>query len=181
MYCENWTAALERSLTLLVMSLYNSKGGNDEWKLFHAFKNDMRKKVIPTLKKSKVRYDTYSPWFKDLKTHCIIHTGFYPEEYTTYLSHCFLIYTDYQESVNLLFSFLPTSSSILEVGNCLLVFTSPFSSNINRSLFCALYDMKSKDIIKKFYHAITLNTFAIKNLLHCVFVSGEHSYSFDTL
>ncbi|MBU7048116.1 MAG: hypothetical protein HXS54_16905, partial [Theionarchaea archaeon] len=129
---------------------------DDEWTLFHAFKNNIRKKVIPTLKKTKVRYDTYSPWFKDIETHCTIHTGFYPEGYTTYLSRCFLIYTDFEESLKLVFSFLPVSSSIVEAGNCLLVFTSIYSSDITRGLFCTLYDMKSKGIIKKFYHAVAL-------------------------
>ncbi|MBU7046654.1 MAG: winged helix-turn-helix domain-containing protein, partial [Theionarchaea archaeon] len=55
---------------------------DDEWTLYHAFKNGMRKKVIPTLKKIKVRYESYSPWFKDIENHCSIHTGFYPDGYT---------------------------------------------------------------------------------------------------
>jgi hypothetical protein len=116
----------------------------------------MRKKVIPTLKKTKVRYEAYSPWFKDIENHCTIHTGFYPEGYIAYLSHCFLMYTDFEESVKLLFSFLPVSLSIVEVGNCLLVFTNAFQSNITRRLFCTLYDMKVKGILKNFYHAVIL-------------------------
>ena len=111
--------------------------------------------IIPTLKKIKVRYEAYSPWFKDIENHCSIHTGFYPEGYAYYLSHCFLMYTDFEESVKLLFSFLPVSS-IVEVGNCLLVFTNAFQSNITRSLFCTLYDMKIKGILKKFHHAVAL-------------------------
>ena len=132
------------------------KWGHDEWTLYHAFNSDMRKKVIPTLKKTKVRYESYSPWFKDIENHCSIHTGFYPDGYTAYLSHCFLIYTDFEESVKVLFSFLPVTSSIVEVGNCLLVFTNAFQSDITRSLFCTLYDMKVKGILKKFYHAVAL-------------------------
>ncbi|MBU7017675.1 MAG: hypothetical protein HXS44_09210 [Theionarchaea archaeon] len=103
-----------------------------------------------------MRYESYSPWFKDIENHCSIHTGFYPEGYIAYLSHCFLIYTDFEESVKLLFSFLPVTSSIVEVGNCLLVFTNAFQSDITRSLFCTLYDMKVKGILKKFYHAVAL-------------------------
>jgi hypothetical protein len=132
------------------------KWGHDEWALYQVFNRDMRKKVAPTLNKSKLRYEAYSRWFKDIETHCTIHTGFYPDKYATYLSHCFLIYTNFEESVKSLFSFLPTSSSIVEVGNCLLVFTNAFQSDITRSLFCTLYDMETKGILKKFYHAVAL-------------------------
>jgi len=49
---------------------------SDEWKLFHAFKNNLRKSITPILQKNKVRYETYYQWMKSLQNHCTIHTGF---------------------------------------------------------------------------------------------------------
>jgi len=55
----------------------------DEWKLYHAFKSNMRQKITPTLRKINVRYETYREWMGTLDTHCTIHTEFYPEECKT--------------------------------------------------------------------------------------------------
>ena len=78
--------------------------GEDEWELFHSFKNDFRKSITPILRKTKVRYETYYHWMKSLENHCTIHTGFYPQGYTTYLSHCFLLFSDYEYTVKTIFS-----------------------------------------------------------------------------
>ena len=130
--------------------------GEDDWILFCSFKYSMRKKVTPTMKKIKVRYETYSEWMKALKDHCTIHTGFYPEGYHNYLSYCFLFHTDHPQSVQSLFSFLPTTPFIMELPHQLLVFISTISSDITRNLLCTIYDMKTSHIIKKFNHAVTL-------------------------
>jgi DNA-binding Lrp family transcriptional regulator len=130
--------------------------GEDDWTLFSTFKYCMRKKVTVTMKKINVRYETYAEWMNTLKDHCTIHTGFYPEGYHNYLSYCFLFHTDHPQSVQSLFSFLPTTPFIMELPHQLLVFTSTISSDITRNLFCTIYDMKTRCIIRKFNYAVTL-------------------------
>ena len=129
--------------------------GQDEWKLFYAF-NFMRKKVTPILRRIKVRYETYTKWMETLQDHCTIHTGFYPGGYKNYLSHCFLFFTDYEESVKSLFSLLPTTSFVMELDKQLLVFTHVTSSDVKRNLICLIYDMKTKKMIKWFRQAVAL-------------------------
>ncbi len=130
--------------------------GNDEWKLFHTFKHNMRQKVTPTLREIKVRYETYGPWMKTLEDHCTIRTEFYPEGRETYMGHCFLFSTDHKSAVESVFSLLPTSSVITEVGDQLLVFTWVDSPDTIRRLFCTIYDMKTVGIVKEFSHAALL-------------------------
>ena len=48
---------------------------DDEWKLFHAFKNNLRRKVTPTLRKNNIRYETYSHWYKTFQKNCRANVG----------------------------------------------------------------------------------------------------------
>jgi hypothetical protein len=128
----------------------------DQWKLYHAFKFNMRKSITPTLDKIKVRYEHFVDWSKTLKDYCTIHTGFYPHGYQTYLHHCFLFSSEYESSVKSLLSLFPTTTYIMEVQNQLLVFINALSSAITVRLFCLMYDMQVKHMIKGFRKAVTL-------------------------
>lgn len=128
----------------------------DMWKLYRTFKFNMRKKVTPTLRKIKVRYETYTKWMKTLEEHSTVHVGFYPDGYQTYMTYCFLFSSDYEDSVKELFSLFPTTPFILEIGNQLMVFTNMISSKITRGLFCTIYDMKRNGIIKGFKQAVAV-------------------------
>mgnify|MGYP001153920899 CR=1 FL=1 len=130
--------------------------GEDEWKLYHAFKFNLRKKVTPVLRKIKVRYESYSRWIDTLEDHSTIHVGFYPQGYQSYVTYCFLLSSDYEESVKSLFSFYPTTPFIVEVGSHLIVFLNMISSEITRGLFCTIYDMKRKEMIKGFNQAVAV-------------------------
>lgn len=128
----------------------------DEWRLFHAFKYNIRKKVTPTLRKIKVRYEPYSRWITTLEEHSTIHVGFYPEGYRNYMTYCFLFSSDHEQSVKSLFSSFPTTPFVVEVGNHLMVFANMISSEITRNLFCTIYDMKRKEMIKGFKQAVAV-------------------------
>ena len=144
-----WNESRNRQVTSL-------NWGENEWKLFYAF-NFMRKKVTPVLRKIHVGYETYIKWIKSLESHCTIHTGFYPQGYPSYTSHCFLFYTDFEESVKSLFSLFPTTSFMIELEKQLLVFAHVLSPNVKRNLICLIYDMKTKKMIKGFKQVIILS------------------------
>ncbi len=131
--------------------------GKDEWTLFHAFKSNLRQKMTPLLRKIKVRYETYSAWMKTLEEYCTINTGFYHQGHDKYDSHCFLLFNDYEEQIKSLFSSFPVTPCLVEVGSQLLVFVNVTSSEISRNLFCTLYDMKVKDMVKAFHHSFVLH------------------------
>jgi hypothetical protein len=127
--------------------------GNQEWKLFSAFYDNMRKKKIPILREIGVSYRCYAKWKKDVDMYCTTHTGFYPQGYSSYDHHCFLVSTEYEFQIKELFSFFPTSSFFMEVGKYLLVITSVPDPKIIRWLYWLIDAMKAHNIIKKFWHA----------------------------
>ena len=131
--------------------------GPDEWKLYHAFKSNLRQKVTPLLRKIKVRYDIYTKWWKSLEDYCTAHTEFYPAGLKTYLRHCFLFACNDRSIVQKLFSLLPTSSVITEVGDHLLVYTHVYSPDITRRLICTVCDMEAVGIIDEYSHALLLD------------------------
>jgi len=128
--------------------------GEDEWKLFHSFKYNVRKKVTPLLRTINVRYESYLKWAATLEAHSTVHTGFYPDGYTTYLSCCFLV-SGCQSTVKSLFSHFPTTPFIMEINSNVLVFIT-MPSLETRKLFCTLYHMKINQIIEGFSHAVAL-------------------------
>ncbi len=137
--------------------------GSDEWKLYHAFKPNLRQKVTPLLRKIKVRYEPYTKWRKNLEDHCTVNTEFYPEGLETYLRHCFLFSPNDKFIVQKLFSLFPTSSVITEVGDQLLVYTHVHSSDITRRLFCTICDMEAVEMIRKFNKAVIISYHDVTN------------------
>ncbi|MBU7028700.1 MAG: hypothetical protein HXS48_17325 [Theionarchaea archaeon] len=129
----------------------------DQWKLYHAFKVNVRKKVTPLLRNIKVRYETYLQWMKTLQDHCTIHTEFYPQGCNTYLCHCYLLSSDYNQSIISLFSLFPTTPVIMEVGDRLLVFLKVVSSNVTRGMIYTIFDMKAVEMIKEFSSAVVVS------------------------
>jgi hypothetical protein len=127
--------------------------GKQEWKLFSALHSNIRKKITPTIKKIEVRYEEYTKWKKGLDVYCTSHTGFYPDGYDSYAHHCFLISTKYEPQVKKVFSFFPTTSFFMEVGNRLLVITSVPGPHIARWLYVMVTLMKVKKMITTFLHA----------------------------
>ncbi len=137
--------------------------GPDQWKLYHAFKHNLRQKVTPLLRKIKVRYETYTEWMKTLENHCTVHTEFYPEGLKTYMGYCFLFSPNDRLMVQKLLSLLPTSSVITEVGDQVLVFTKVHSPD-TRKLFCTIYDMMTVEMIEGFSQAVILYHDDIKGM-----------------
>ena len=125
----------------------------DQWKLYDAFKVNVRKKVTPLLRNIKVKYETYVEWMETLHNHCTIHTEFYPKGCNKYLCYCLLLSSDYNQSVISLFSLFYTTPIIMEVGDHLLVFLKVVSSDVTMGMICTVIDMKAVEMIKEFSSA----------------------------
>lgn len=129
----------------------------NEWMIYYAFQFYMRKKVTSTLREIDVPYEYYKKWKKGLQGYCTVHTGFYPEGYENYMHYCFLFNTDYEESVIELFSLFPTTPFIMETGNQLLIFVALTTSDVIRNVFCTVYNMKLKEMIKTWRYAVVIS------------------------
>jgi DNA-binding Lrp family transcriptional regulator len=153
-HVEEYLSNFENELTLTQRNVLTDLPWEEqEWKLFSAFSNNFRKKKTPTLKEIDVRYEEYIKWKNKLDIFCTTHTGFYPQGYTAYDHHCFLVSTEYEPQVREVFSFFPTTSFFMEVGKSLMVIISVPDPKIIRWLYCVINAMKVKKIIKKFLHA----------------------------
>ena len=130
--------------------------GEKEWKLYNAFKYNVRRSVTPLLRRINVRYETYSAWIQTVNNHCTFHTEFYPKGYNTYVSLCLLLDSDYNQSVKSIFSLFPTTPIIMEVNDHLLIFLKVSTSDYPRDTICTMYDMKAVDMIKELKKAQTV-------------------------
>jgi DNA-binding Lrp family transcriptional regulator len=157
-YCvEDYLRSFEPELTPTQRNvLPELPWGNKEWTLFSAFHSNIRRKITPALREIEVRYEEYREWKKDIDIYCTRHTGFYPQGYQQYGHHCFLVSTEYEPQVKKVFSFFPTTSFFMEVGTYMMVVVSVPNPDITRWLYLMVQTMKSKKIIKKFWHAHVL-------------------------
>jgi DNA-binding Lrp family transcriptional regulator len=128
----------------------------DEWRLFGMFGNNIRKEITPVVKKTEISYETCRRWKENIKDHCTIHTGFYPKGYRRYGRFCFLFSSQYTESLRKIFSFLPTTTVFMDVGDRVLSLFSTSSFCITRKLLCTFYTMEVQGIVTGFSHAMML-------------------------
>jgi hypothetical protein len=125
----------------------------DEWALYHAFKHNMRQPVTPRLKKIQVRHEIFGKWKKTIREYCTMQVGFFPERKENYSVCTFLLSSNYEKEVKLLFSHFPTSSLYMDMREGMMVSVYVRDPDCMRKLFCMVCDMKTKGIIEKFRHA----------------------------
>ena len=133
--------------------------GEREWKLYYAFKDNIRRKAASILKKINVRYDYYVEWVKSLHNHCTVTFGFYPEGYSRYMKYCFFLSSDYEELVKSVFTLFPTTPVIMEVDNNLLILASLQLSDTVRDFFSLIREMRINGLINEFMHAPVLSQY----------------------
>jgi len=152
-YIDNFSDSPEDKIRSIDPTLHWEE---KQWKLFYSFQRNLRQTATPILRKIEVRRDTFSWWKRTLRNHCTVHTEFYPDGYQKYNHYCFLLSSDHEESVRTVFSFFPTTSVMIEVGNQLLVFLKVNSADRTRKMFRTVYKLKVKGMMKGFKQANTV-------------------------
>ena len=125
----------------------------DEWKLFRAFRENLREKKGQVLKEIEVRHEVFSRWRKSWRKTCVIYTGFYPEGLPNYIEHCFLVRSAYEKTLQNILDCMPVTCFLEELGEYYLMSIPSISPKTSLKLFCLMYDMKVKKIIKEVKHA----------------------------
>jgi hypothetical protein len=128
----------------------------EDWKLFDAFKNNVRQRAAPILQELKIRYEYYIRWKKDLVNHCGIHAEFYPQPVQKYTNHCLLLRSRYVHNVEELFSLFPTTTVFVEMVDCVLVYVK-MTSDDTENLIEMMYDMRDVGVIEDVKYAIVFN------------------------
>ncbi len=129
--------------------------GEDEWKLFNVFRDNIRRKINSILQKYDISYGSYRKWKHTLKDHCTFHIEYYPDGSNTYLKVYLLFETDYEESIKQFLNLLSTSNTYIEIGNSLLAVVSLHPNTINK-IFHFFHELKSRKIIRSFRSAVFL-------------------------
>lgn len=120
--CNPWDESIERISQVQctpVQTDYKDKlpslpeWGKKEWKLFHAFKDNLRQKRTPTLRKIKVPFKVHTEWMETLKDYCTIHTEFYPQGREKSMIFSFLISSE--NAIESCFSEFPIMCPIKKV------------------------------------------------------------------
>jgi hypothetical protein len=138
----------EKTKKLLVLDW-----GEREWKLYHAFKSNMRQPVKPILRNLGIRYGPFIQWKKSLPEHCGIHTEFYPQPVGTFTNHCLLFKSRYIGAVEELFSLFPTTPVFVEMGDSVLVYVK-MTSDVTKKLIDMVYSMKDRGIAEDVKYAV---------------------------
>jgi hypothetical protein len=127
--------------------------GEREWKLYHAFKSNMRQPVKPILRNLGMRYGPFIQWKKSLPEHCGIHTEFYPQPVGTFTNHCLLFKSRYIGAVEEVFSMFPTTPIFVEMGDSVLVYVK-MTSDMTSNLIDMVYNMKERGIVEDARYAV---------------------------
>ncbi len=126
-----------------------------QWKLFDLFKYNLRKKVTPTIRKGKVRYEDYMKWREPLKEHCTIHTLFYPRGLFSYRHWLFLIKTDYD--ISSLFQGWHASCIFTTVKDYVLALIPVMGRTHQRELLASFQELQDQLGIEQCYRSILLD------------------------
>jgi hypothetical protein len=121
----------------------------DEWKLFWAFRDNIREKKSPILKEIEVRHDVFSQWKKSLEKACDITMAFYPEGKQNYIEHRFLVKSAYRETLQSILDCMPVTCFLKGYGHSFMMHVYSNAPKMSVKLFSLLYGMKTKRIIRE--------------------------------
>lgn len=126
----------------------------EEWKLFHEYEYDFRKKVTPVLRKHLISSDKFYKWLSVLSSYTNLHMRFYPDGYGNYTHFSFLLKTNYTDAVISLLSNLPTTTICITVEDGIMVMLSIKSDMTFADLSITIHKMKTSGMIERFHQAI---------------------------
>ena len=130
----------------------------DEWKLFWAFRDNIREKKSPILKEIEVRHDVFSQWKKSLEKACDITMAFYPERKQNYIEHQFLVKSAYGKTLQNILDCMPVTCFLKGYGHSFMMHVYSNAPHISVKLFSLLYEMKAKRIIREVRYSSVLRS-----------------------
>ncbi len=123
----------------------------EEWKLYHYFKENLRKSFNEFRKESLISWRKYIAWKKTLEKYCAISTYYFPEGSLSYTSHTFCFRTPYERYIATLFSHLPTSSTFHKIEDyCMINLFLPKDYTIHDKILNIFSRMLEKGIISEY-------------------------------
>jgi hypothetical protein len=125
---------------LLVQTILPWK--SEQWKVYHAVKEDTRIAIAPVLNQLDISYHIYREWKKTLADTCSILTEFYPAGVGSYLNYVFLI-QQYNRCMEDLLTCIPTTVTVTRTDDDLVASVKVAHSNPIRELLIIICSMKS--------------------------------------
>ena len=134
----------------------NIPWSEDEWKLYEIFKNNLRKKITPIVKKIKVRYETYTEWSKTLAQYTETITAYYPEGFPSQTLVYFLVETKKLAYVPSLFMYWPATTLFYRAGDKLLILLALQNREYMPKTLNLFEDLMSQGYISSYKYALLL-------------------------
>jgi hypothetical protein len=133
--------------------------GKEEWELYHAFKTNLRKKVMPVLERLGISYEVYTDWKKSIDEYCTVLLGFFPENPANSMVHTFLISGDNKDFLTHFCSHFPVTPVLYDLGECILVGIHVHSANELKEVFSLFNALKENEIIQDLKYAAIVKGF----------------------
>jgi predicted transcriptional regulator len=127
-----------------------------EWEFFYEFRGNIRHKIAPLVREKDVSFRKFYDWLNTVEDYTTIHTGFYPEGYSSYTTYLFLFKTAYEHALMNLFSLLPTTPIFFKVGTYLFTMINIKTDLLITSLSRAIYTLKEESILEDFYKGVVV-------------------------
>jgi DNA-binding Lrp family transcriptional regulator len=142
--------------TTLYSEIKENSWGEKEWQLFHQFKFDSRKQVMPVLKECKVRYKQYRKWSATLPELTLIQTAFYPEELYNYFIFDFLFCSQYHTQLTDILGLLPCTSIFFSVGDYVMIRLFLLSKSQKDDLFSLILKLGEVGYFTDYYQSVVV-------------------------
>ena len=133
--------------------------GEDEWALYHAFKANVRKKVMPVLEQLGISYEVFNNWKKSIHEYCTVLLGFFPENPANSMVHTFLVTAGDNDFLTHFCSHFPDTPVLYDLGNCKLLGIHVYSANELKVVFSLIGMLNEKGIIQDWKYAAILKGF----------------------
>jgi hypothetical protein len=131
---------------------------NREWDLYQIFKNNVRIRASPVLKKLGISRIMYYNWYSTLSRVAKIQPAFYPLGIEKYHIADFLFKSQYQKQITDILGMLPSTSQFFSVGGYLLARLFYSNKKEMDDLYMLIYKMGVKGFFTDFCHAMVVKT-----------------------
>ena len=136
----------------------------NEWKLYDTFKDNLRLKITPTLRKVKVRYETYMEWKETLPRYTETITAYYPEGFLSQTQVFFLVETKKIADIPSLFRYWPSTTVFYRAGDKLLVLLALRNREYMSKILNLFDDLLSRGYISSYKYALLLQQWRHKTI-----------------
>jgi hypothetical protein len=130
------------------------KGASYGLQIFPYLKYNLRPNYTFIVKKLGISFTSFYKGYEYLLNVSTVLLPYYPLGFLQYVQHFLVFWTDYEDLIREVFSYLPCHVSIVKVGDALLVYASVQQDwRVKRRFFNLCYKMLEMKLVKRYWTA----------------------------